>query len=63
MFTVIDKFTGELLEFDDKMDAEMIAQRRLSMHKNGYNLRRNHIAGCEKANLKIEGRKYIIDYE
>lgn len=63
MFTVIDKFTGEILEFDDQMDAEMVAQRRLSMHKNGYNLRRNHIAGCEKANLKIEGRKYIIDYE
>lgn len=63
MYQVIDNITGEILELDDKMDAEMIAQRRLSMHKNGYNLRRNHIAGCEKANLKIEGRKYIIDYE
>ena len=59
MFRVIDKITFEVLEFDDQMDAEMVANRRLSMHKKGYKIGRNMMQPCE-AKLVIKGKDYII---
>lgn len=59
MYRVIDKITFEVLEFDNQMDAEMVADRRLSMHKKGYKIGRSMMHPCE-AKLIIKGKDYII---
>ena len=59
MFEVIDTITGEILEFEEQMDAEMVAHRRLQMHREGYNVRRSHVSGCN-AVLTVKNNKYII---
>lgn len=60
MFKVIDLFTGETVEFTKQYDAESEAERRLSMHQNGYNIRRNHVSGCSTAVLKVNKNVYTI---
>ena len=56
---VLDKLTGELMSFGNQYMAEQEAQCRLNLHRNGYNIRRNHIKGCD-AIMKIERNRYII---
>jgi len=45
-YTVVDKLTGELISFSNKADAEMELERRLMRHRLGYNIKRNHVSGC-----------------
>lgn len=59
MFRVIDKITFEVLEFEDQMDAEMVADRRLSMHRQGYKTGRS-MTHPREAKLVIKGKDYII---
>ena len=59
-YTVVDKLTGEILHFLEQFDAEAEAERRLSMHLNGYNIRRNHIKPERNAVLKVENNAYVI---
>ena len=60
MYQVLDNITGEVFEFEDKLDAEMVAQRRLEMHRSGYNLRRYHISPISNAVLMVKGKVYTI---
>ena len=46
MYKVIDNIFGEIVEFKDKYDAELEAQRRLELHTYGYDVRRSHVPGC-----------------
>lgn len=46
MFKVIDNITGETILFDNKYEAECEAERRVNLHLKGYNIRHNHIQGC-----------------
>ncbi len=62
-YTVVDKLAGEVLHFLDQYDAEMEAERRLNMHRNGYNIRRNHVRPISNAVLKVSGRQYTICIE
>jgi len=59
MYRVIDKITFEVLEFEDQMDAEIVANRRLKMHKQGYKVGRSMMSPCE-AKIVVNGKDYII---
>ena len=58
-YTVRDNITGEILEFTNKCDAEMEAERRVMRHRSGYDIRRNHVDGCD-AILIENGNTTII---
>lgn len=38
MYIVIDEISNERVEFNDLVEAQMEAERRLSLHKSGYHL-------------------------
>lgn len=57
-FTVRDNITGEILEFTNQIDAQIEAERRVNLHRSGYDIRRNHVAGCDA--VLIENGKDII---
>lgn len=55
-FIVRDNITCETLFFSDKADAQIEAERRLSLHKHGF-LR---MKGSEKTVLIESGNQFII---
>ncbi len=57
-YTVRDNIYGEILEFNSYADALFEAERRLTRHREGYNVRRNHVDGCDA--VLIENGKQII---
>ena len=59
MITIIDKINGELICFHDKIDAQMELERRLIRHRHGYNIRHNHVPGCN-AQAFIRGNNWYI---
>ena len=58
-FTVCDNICDEVLQFVSRIDAEMEAERRLIRHRNGYDLKHNHISGCN-AIIVYEGDTITI---
>ena len=60
LYRVVDNISGEILEFKDQMDAEMIAERRLSRYKSGFDIRRNHFSPISNAIIKVNKEDYII---
>ena len=58
-YTVRDNITGEVLEFTNRLDAEFEVQRRITRYRNGYNIKHNHVDGCN-AVLIENGYLFII---
>lgn len=46
-FTVRDNIYGEILDFSNYVDALQEAERRVARHREGYNIRHNHVDGCD----------------
>jgi hypothetical protein len=44
---VKDEITCETKVFTNKKSAQEESKRRLEMHKNGYNIRHQHVYGCD----------------
>lgn len=59
MFVVTDMIVGEKLSFKNRYDAEVEVERRLSIHRNGYSVRRTYVPPI-KCHVSVEGDNYII---
>ena len=61
-YKVYDNLTGEILTFTTREQAEKVAKQRLDRHIKGYDIRHQHIYGCD-ARLIEKENKFIIELE
>lgn len=64
MYKVIDYMYGEILTFKNKREAEEEAQHRVKKYSEGYDIRRNHIRGCDSvySTYNAKSMAYEIHY-
>lgn len=60
MYTIIDHITGETLKFVYEIDAEMEAERRLTIHNRDYPVGKHGYHKSENIELVKIGKEFII---